>query len=137
MSLTEILPAVKQLPTLDKIRLIRILAEELDTDKEIFPFQPYKIYYLLTPYNAFGVARALMDAMKTTDYKFVVCVDNSAYPASLELRKIYRALPDADAAREGDIRVIDESGEAYLFPAKFFIVVELPRDVEHALLETA
>jgi len=67
MTLTEILPAVRQLPTLDKIRLIRILAEELDTEKELFPFEPYKIYYLPTPYNAFGAGKALMDAMKMAD----------------------------------------------------------------------
>ena len=46
--------------------------------------------------------------------RFVVCVENSEYPASLELHKIYRALPDKDAAREGDLRIVDESGEDYL-----------------------
>jgi len=45
MTLTEILPTVRQLPTVDKIRLIRILAEALDTEKGLFPFEPYKIYY--------------------------------------------------------------------------------------------
>ncbi len=64
MTLTEILPAIRQLPTVEKIRLIRILAQELDTEKDIFPFEPYKIYYLQTPYNAFGAGKALMDAMK-------------------------------------------------------------------------
>ncbi|HKZ79517.1 MAG TPA: hypothetical protein VJ793_24775 [Anaerolineae bacterium] len=67
MTLTEILPAIRQLPTLDKIRLIRILAEELDTEKELFPFEPYKIYYLPTPFNAFGAGKALMDAMEMAD----------------------------------------------------------------------
>lgn len=66
-SLTEILPAVRQLPALDKIRLIRILAEELDTAQDIFPFEPYRVYYLATPYNVFGAGRALMDAMKVAD----------------------------------------------------------------------
>lgn len=65
-TLTEILPAVRQLPIPDKIRLIRILAEELDMTQNIFPFEPYKVYYLTTPYNAFGAGKALMDAMKTT-----------------------------------------------------------------------
>ncbi|WP_320414650.1 hypothetical protein [Candidatus Hakubella thermalkaliphila] len=64
MTLTEILPAVRQLPTLDKIRLLRILAEELDTAEDIFPFEPYRIYYLPTPYNVFGAGKALMNAMK-------------------------------------------------------------------------
>lgn len=67
MKLTELLPAVRQLPTLDKLRLIRILAEELDLEKNLFPFEPYKIYYLATPYNVFGAGRALMDAMKMAD----------------------------------------------------------------------
>ncbi|MFN3741553.1 MAG: hypothetical protein ACK4VW_02635 [Anaerolineales bacterium] len=67
MTLTEILPAVRQLSILDKIRLIRILAEELDQVQDIFPFEPYKIYYLATPYSMFGAGKALMDAMRTTD----------------------------------------------------------------------
>lgn len=60
MSLIELLPSVRQLPALDKLRLIRILAEELDSDEEIYPLQPNKIYYLPTPYNSFGVGRLLM-----------------------------------------------------------------------------
>ncbi len=64
MTLTEILPAVRQLPTLDKIRLLRIVAEELDKVEEVSPFQPYKIYYLPTPYNIYGAGKTLMDAMK-------------------------------------------------------------------------
>ena len=67
MLLTDILPAVRQLPTLDKLRLIRILAQELDTAENIFPFEPYKIYYLATPYNVFGAGQALMDAMTMAD----------------------------------------------------------------------
>jgi hypothetical protein len=53
-------------------------------------------------------------------------VDNRDYPASLELWKIYKVLPDKDAARHGQLRVIDESGEDYLFPAECFRLVELP-----------
>jgi len=64
---SEILPTVRQLPILDKIRFIRILAQELDTEEDIFPFEPYKVYYLPTPYNVFGAGRVLMDAMKMTD----------------------------------------------------------------------
>jgi hypothetical protein len=67
MTLTEILPTIRQLPVLDKIRLIRILAEELDVEANFFPFEPYKIYYLATPYNVFGAGKALMNAMRTTD----------------------------------------------------------------------
>jgi hypothetical protein len=66
--------------------------------------------------------------------RFVVCIENSGYPASLELHKIYRLLPDADAARDGDVRIIDESGEDYLYPAEWFAGVELPRRVKASLL---
>ena len=69
--------------------------------------------------------------------KFVVCVSNEEYPASLELHKIYRVLPDNDAAVDGDLRVIDESGEDYLYPKEYFVFVELPRAVEKSLLRVA
>jgi hypothetical protein len=65
--------------------------------------------------------------------RFVVCVRNTGYPASLELRKIYQAMPDADAAAHGLVRVIDESGEDYLYPAKFFKAVDLPQQVATAI----
>jgi hypothetical protein len=67
MTLAELLPAIRQLPALEKLRLIRILAEELDTTEDIAPFEPHKIYYLSTPYNTFGAGRALMQAMQQTD----------------------------------------------------------------------
>lgn len=53
----------------------------------------------------------------------VVCINNRDYPASLELNKIYRSLPDADAEQDGDLRVIDESGGDYLYPADWFAPV--------------
>lgn len=56
--------------------------------------------------------------------QFVICIDSSEYPASLELHKIYRRLPDENTQADGDLRIIDESGEDYLFPAEYF--VELP-----------
>ena len=62
--------------------------------------------------------------------QFVVCVKNEDYPASLELRKIYRVIPDARAAEHRLIRVIDESGEDYLYPADYFVPIELPQAVE-------
>ena len=66
--------------------------------------------------------------------RFVVCIDNSAYPASLELHKIYRVLADDSAAAGGDLRVVDESGEDYLYPAGWFVAVELPPRVRTSLL---
>ena len=65
ITLTEIVPAVCMLPALDKLRLIRILAEELESAKEIFPFESGKTYYLPTPYNSFGAAVTLSEAMAT------------------------------------------------------------------------
>ena len=53
--------------------------------------------------------------------QFAVCVNNSEYPVSLELPKIYRVLPDEDAEKDGDLRVIDESGEDYSYPADWFM----------------
>lgn len=67
---------------------------------------------------------------------FAICVNNSGYPASLELHKTYRLLPDDDAAVDGDLRVIDESGEDYLYPADYFLLLELPRDTEWALRDS-
>jgi len=76
-------------------------------------------------------------SQKKPALKFAVCVNNEDYPASLELHKIYRVLPDEDAAVDGDIRVIDESGEDYLYLEDYFVFVELPRAVEKSLLRAA
>jgi hypothetical protein len=67
---------------------------------------------------------------------FAVCIDNSGYLASLELHKIYRVLPDEKAAADDMLRVIDESGEDYLFSAGRFILLELPAAVKRALLQS-
>jgi len=61
-------------------------------------------------------------------------VDNSGYLAALELHKIYRVIPDEDAARAGDIRVIDESGEDYLYSADRFIAIGVPKALERSIL---
>jgi hypothetical protein len=65
--------------------------------------------------------------------QFAVCVDNSDYPASLELHKIYRVLPDREAQADGDLRVIDESGEDYLYEADRLLLVDLPADTVRVL----
>jgi len=59
--------------------------------------------------------------------QFAICVRNDDYSASLELYKVYRVLPDARAARHQMIRVVDESGEDYLYPNDRFVMVELPQ----------
>lgn len=64
---------------------------------------------------------------------FVVCVRNTGHPASLEVRKIYRALPDRAAESHGMVRVVDESGEDYLYPAKLFMALDLPQSLRSAL----
>lgn len=65
---------------------------------------------------------------------FVVCLNNEEYKASLEVGKLYRVIPDDEAAAHGLIRVIDESGEDYAFAANRFHPVDLPARVEKALL---
>ena len=72
--------------------------------------------------------------MKTSPKKFVVCLKNKGYEVSLEPRKIYQVLPDPDAARHRQLRVIDESGEDYLYPADFFASVKLPQALRRAVL---
>jgi hypothetical protein len=68
---------------------------------------------------------------------FVVCINNTGYLASLELHKIYRIIPDPGATRLGSLRVVDESGEDYLYPAKWFVPVALPRRIRNSLSRTA
>ncbi len=68
-----------------------------------------------------------------SEMQFAVCVNNEGYPASLEVRKIYQAIPDARAAEHQLVRVIDESGEDYLYPADFFMPIDLPQAVVEAL----
>ncbi|MBI5723723.1 MAG: hypothetical protein HZA50_07190 [Planctomycetes bacterium] len=72
--------------------------------------------------------------MRTTAQKFVVCLKNTGYEVSLEPRKIYQTLPDPDAARHRQIRVIDESGEDYLYPARYFSPIELPQPIRKAVM---
>jgi hypothetical protein len=67
------------------------------------------------------------------DAEFVICIANKGYAASLELRKIYQVIPDKVAEDVRQIRVIDESGEDYLYPQDFFVPVQLPQAVERAV----
>ena len=68
---------------------------------------------------------------------FVVCVNNKDYPASLELHKIYRVVEDEIVEADGEIRVIDESGEDYIYPTDYFVAVHLPAAVEESVLKAA
>lgn len=72
-----------------------------------------------------------------TRHQFAICIDDSGYEASLERRKIYETCPDEDAARQGFIRVIDESGEDYLYQRERFAPIDLPKPIEEAVLKLA
>jgi hypothetical protein len=72
--------------------------------------------------------------MKRADPQFVVCVKNRGYPASLEVRKLYQIVLDQRAAEHGQVRIIDESGEDYLYPESYFVAVDLPKAVGKAVL---
>jgi hypothetical protein len=70
---------------------------------------------------------------KTKRETFVLCLRNEGYAASLEPRKLYSVVPDASAAKHSLLRVIDESGEDYLYPVNYFVALRLPTNVKAAL----
>ncbi|MER3495184.1 MAG: hypothetical protein C4323_25230 [Mastigocladus sp. ERB_26_2] len=65
-----------------------------------------------------------------SETRFVVCINNKDYPASLEVRKIYQVVPDEQATKHQMIRVIDESNEDYLYPSSYFVPIVLPKAVQ-------
>ncbi len=71
-------------------------------------------------------------SQKLQENGYVLCVDNDKYPASLEVRKIYQRVPDLKAESHGQIRVIDESGEDYLYPLDLFIAIAVPQEAARA-----
>ncbi len=72
-----------------------------------------------------------------TKHTVVICTNNMGYEASLELRKLYEILPDSDAATHGQLRVIDESGEDYLYPKSSFASVTLPQETLQQIFHAA
>lgn len=64
------------------------------------------------------------------DVRYLLCIANDGYPAALERRKVYEALEDREAQRRGLVRVVDESGEDYLYPAAFFVPIQVPEAAE-------
>ena len=68
---------------------------------------------------------------------FVICINNEDYPTSLEVRKIYEIIPDPEAEKSNHLRVIDESGEDYLYPKEYFHSVNLPDATEQAITKAA
>jgi hypothetical protein len=77
-----------------------------------------------------------MSKRRNTTPRFAVCVETDD-PDLLTPRMIYQVLPDESAARSDYVRVIDNEGEDYLYPAKYFVIVELPREVERAFLRAS
>jgi hypothetical protein len=73
----------------------------------------------------------------TTGRRFAVCVDNHGYEVSLERNKIYLVVSDKEAEKDGDLRVVDESGEDYLFPADRFVAIDVPAAVRASLLKAS
>jgi hypothetical protein len=69
--------------------------------------------------------------------QFAVCISNSAYPDDLKVRTVYQILRDKSGVRSNYIRVIDETGEDYLYPAEYFVFVDLPAEAAKALMVAA
>jgi len=69
--------------------------------------------------------------------RFLLCIENDGYEASLEARKLYQMLPDKEAERHNQVRIIDESGEDYLYPSRFFVPVRLSMQTKNRILEKA
>jgi hypothetical protein len=78
-----------------------------------------------------------MRKTRATARELVICIRNAGYEASLERRKLYRVVPDIDAAKHGQMRVIDESGDDYLYPKDYFVPVRLPKPVRSAVIAAA
>jgi hypothetical protein len=74
-----------------------------------------------------------MNAQLPDTHTLAICIQNDEYPTSLEVRKVYAIVPDPVAAAHQLVRVIDESGEDYLYPEAYFIPIELPQSVRAAL----
>lgn len=69
--------------------------------------------------------------------RYALCIDNGGYPESLEVRKVYAVLPDERAAVNNYIRVVDETGEDYLYPDRYFVVVDVPEHAARMMLDHA
>lgn len=72
-----------------------------------------------------------MRKLRNQKIRFAVCITDSE--PDLELRKVYQVLPDESAAKNNYLGIADESGEGYLYPASYFVLIELPQEAEHAL----
>jgi hypothetical protein len=113
------------------------------------------------PDTELGAARRLLGALRETDParkarsqdrafpervsmqqpaarpRYVLCLRNDGYPASLEPRRVYEALADSAAEARHHMRDVDESGEDYLYPDDFFVPIDLPREAERAFMKAS
>lgn len=78
-----------------------------------------------------------MQKSKRRASRFLICVENKGYAVSLEKRKIYLSLSDPAALKHGQVRVIDESGEDYLYPKSLFLPITIPESLQKAILKAA
>jgi hypothetical protein len=76
-------------------------------------------------------------AKKKSSGRFLLCVKNDDYPASLEVRKVYRLIPDATAEARHFVRIIDESGEDYLYPQHYFVPIEVPQSAVDVFVQAS
>lgn len=74
---------------------------------------------------------------QNTEVRFAICINDGGYVDDLKVRTVYQVLPDESAARSSYIRVVDETGEDYLYPATLFIAIEVPREAAEALMHAA
>jgi hypothetical protein len=74
--------------------------------------------------------------VESTAVRFAVCMNNIGYPDDLKVRTVYQVLPDESAARSNRIRVVDETGEDYLYPADYFVLIDVSPEAQKALRQT-
>jgi hypothetical protein len=79
----------------------------------------------------------VMSKSKRAASQFLICVENKGYEVSLEKRKVYVAHPDAKALKHGQIRVVDETGEDYLYPKSLFLPITIPASLRKAIIKAA
>jgi hypothetical protein len=72
---------------------------------------------------------------ENTQPRFALCINNAAYPDDLKIRTIYQILPDESAARSNYLRIVDETGEDYLYPAELFVLIDVPLEAQKALIQ--
>jgi hypothetical protein len=73
--------------------------------------------------------------VESSQPRFAVCLDNTAYPDDLTVRTVYQVLPDESGARSNYLRIVDETGEDYLYPADLFVLIEVPAEAQKALMQ--